>query len=150
MNKIACYLSKAALSVGALLMILVVFAVNLAAQDVVIPEIQQLPYETPSELVSDASVTALLALVTSFLAYFSKLLPGLGRIPEIKVRAFTLALIVVIGAAKFQLGFFGSTTLSFVLNAILTVISAFGLAGSAGLFYDLIRWLSGNKIKSLA
>lgn len=149
MNKIACYLSKAALSVGALLMLLVSFSATLSAQDIVIPEIQQMAYNTPTELVSDASVTALLALVTGVLAYFSKVFPVLGSISEVKVRAFTLALLVAIGAAKFQLGFFGATTLPFILSALVTIISAFGLAGSAGLFYDLIRWLSGNKIKSL-
>lgn len=148
MNKIACYLSKAALSVGALLMLLLCFSATLSAQDIVIPEIQ-MAYNTPTELVSDASVTALLALVTGVLAYFSKVFPVLGSISEVKVRAFTLALLVAIGAAKFQLGFFGATTLPFILSALVTIISAFGLAGSAGLFYDLIRWLSGNKIKSL-
>ena len=104
---------------------------------------------TPSDLVSEASVMAIMAVFTGLLAYFSKLFPLLGNITDIKLRAFVLGLTVVLGAIKFRLGFFNTDTLPFLATAAIAILSAFGVTGGAGLLYDIIRWFTGGKLKSL-
>lgn len=104
---------------------------------------------TPTDLVSDASVMALMAVFTGALAFFSKLFPLLGNITSIKLRAFVLGLTVVLGAIKFKLGFFSADTLPFLATSAIAILSAFGVTGGAGLLYDIIRWFTGGKLKSL-
>lgn len=131
--------------------ILFVFCFALAyAQDTLgVHQVAAFTATTPTELVSDASVTALVAAIVALLAYFSKLFPGLGQIPEIKVRAFALSVIVIVGAIHFKIGFFNFSTLPFFASAALTILSAFGVTGGAGLIYDLLRFFTGGKIKSV-
>lgn len=131
--------------------ILFVFCFALAyAQDTLgVQQVAAFTATTPTELVSDASVSALVAAIVALLAYFSKLFPGLGQIQEIKVRAFALSVIVIVGAIHFKIGFFNFSTLPFFASAALTILSAFGVTGGAGLIYDLLRFFTGGKIKSV-
>jgi len=131
--------------------ILFVFCFALAyAQDTLgVQQVAALTATTPTELVSDASVSALMAALVALLAFFSKLFPGLGQIPDIKVRAFALAIITIVGAIHFKIGFFNFSTLPFFASAALTILSAFGVTGGAGLIYDLLKFFTGGKVKSI-
>ena len=125
------------------------FAIAYAQDTLSVQQVADFTATTPIELVSDASVSALVASLVALLAYFSKLFPGLGQIPEIKVRAFALSIIVIVGAIHFKIGFFNFSTLPFFASAALTILSAFGVTGGAGLIYDLLRFFTGGKIKSV-
>lgn len=103
----------------------------------------------PSDLISAAAIASLLAAANTFLTYFSRVLPVLGKVSDIQVRAFVLALILVTGAIYFKGGFFTSETLGFVWNAVLTVVAAFGISGSSGWLYDILRKLLGPGFKSI-
>ena len=103
----------------------------------------------PSDLVSDAAVMALLAGVTMVLTYFSKAIPVLGLIPEIKLRAGVSAAVLIVGVAYFRGDFFGSSTFPFITNTLLLVLAAFGVGGSSGWLYDLLRKLIGSNFKSI-
>lgn len=99
----------------------------------------------PVDIVGDAAIMAVLAAVTTLISYFSKVLPFLGRIPEIKVRAGVSAGALILGVAYFKGGFFGSDTLPFVTGTLLLVLAAFGVGGSSGWIYDLLKKLLGDK-----
>lgn len=133
------------------LFVLFFCSVMVFAQDTLaITQTSDFNINTPSDLVSDASVMALMAVFTGALAYFSKIIPVLGNISDIKLRAFVLGFTIVLGAIKFKLGFFSTDTLPFLATAAIAILSAFGVTGGAGLLYDIIRWFSGGKIKSLS
>ena len=104
---------------------------------------------TPSDIVGDAAIMALLMGVNVFIAYFSKVIPGLGAIPEIKIRAGVSAAALIVGVAFFKGGFFGSSTFPFVTQTLLLVLAAFGVGGSSGWLYDLLQKLIGSSFKSL-
>lgn len=104
---------------------------------------------TPSDIVGDAAILALLATVNMAIAYFSKVIPGLGAIPEIKVRAGVSAAALIVGVAFFKGGFFGSDTFPFITKTLLLVLAAFGVGGSSGWLYDLLQKLIGSQFKSL-
>jgi hypothetical protein len=108
-----------------------------------------LPLLTPTDIVGDAAILSLLSIVTMAIAYFSKLIPGLGSIPDIKVRAGVSAAALVLGVAYFKGGFFGSDTFPFITNTLLLVLAAFGVGGSSGWLYDLLQKLIGSQFKSL-
>ncbi len=103
----------------------------------------------PVDLVGDSAVLALLAAATTLITYFSKVIPGLGSIPEIKVRAGVSAAALIVGVAYFKGGFFGSDTLPFITGTLLLVLAAFGVGGSSGWLYDLLQKLIGSQFKSL-
>lgn len=120
------------------------------AQDALSPaQAPDFKLDTPADLVGQASMMALMAAFTGLLTYGSKLFPLLGRITEVKLRAFVLGLTVVLGAIKFKLGFFNADTLPFLATAVLAILGAFGVTGGAGLLYDIVRWFTGGKLKSL-
>lgn len=104
---------------------------------------------TPTDIVGDAAILSLLSVVTMAIAYFSKLIPGLGSIPDIKLRAGVSAAALVLGVAYFKGGFFGSDTFPFITNTLLLVLAAFGVGGSSGWLYDLLQKLIGSQFKSL-
>ena len=103
----------------------------------------------PVDIVGDAAISLLLMGVTTLIAYFSKVIPVLGLIPEIKIRAGVAAAALIVGVAVFKGGFFGSDTFPFVTNTLLLVLAAFGVGGSSGWLYDLLRKLLGPNFKSI-
>ena len=104
---------------------------------------------TPTDIVGDSAILALLSAVTMLIAYFSKVIPGLGSIPDIKIRAGVSAAALIVGVAFFKGGFFGSSTFPFVTQTLLLVLAAFGVGGSSGWLYDLLQKLIGSSFKSL-
>ncbi len=135
--------------VCAIFILLFCCALAFAQDSLGVQQVAQIDITSPGELVADASVTALIAVIVAFLAYFSKLFPGLGQIGDIKVRAFALSIILIVGAIRFKLGFFNFATLPFLASAAMTILSAFGVTGGAGLLYDLLRFFTGGKVKSI-
>lgn len=130
--------------------ILFLFAFLLFSLQIAVAQaVEPLAAITPTDIVGDAAILSLLSIVTMAIAYFSKLIPGLGSIPDIKVRAGVSAAALVLGVAYFKGGFFGSDTFPFITNTLLLVLAAFGVGGSSGWLYDLLQKLIGSQFKSL-
>lgn len=130
--------------------ILFLFAFLLFSLQIAVAQaIEPLAEITPTDIVGDSAILALLSAVTMLIAYFSKVIPGLGSIPDIKIRAGVSAAALIVGVAFFKGGFFGSSTFPFVTQTLLLVLAAFGVGGSSGWLYDLLQKLIGSQFKSL-
>lgn len=128
-----------------LLLFAVAFAQIAVAQTVPAPVL-----ENPSDYVNPENVinlqSALTALITVLVGYFSALIPGLKMIGNKAVRIIVTSLVIVAGAGAFKFGFLTKETFEF---AILGFLPNFG--GSAFVYevLKLLLGLIGIKIKSV-
>lgn len=128
-----------------LLLFAVAFAQIAVAQTVPAPVL-----ENPSDYVNPENVlnlqSALTAIITVLVGYFSALIPGLKMIGNKAVRIIVTSLVIVAGAGAFKFGFLTKETFEF---AILGFLPNFG--GSAFVYevLKLLLGLIGIKIKSV-
>ena len=128
-----------------LLLFAVAFAQIAVAQTVPAPVL-----ENPSDYVNPENVlnlqSALTALITVLVGYFSALIPGLKMIGNKAVRIIVTSLVIVAGAGAFKFGFLTKETFEFAILGFLP-----NLGGSAFVYevLKLLLGLIGIKIKSV-
>lgn len=72
----------------------------------------------PGSFIDPKNTSPLLIGITTLLAYFSGVFPGLSKINVTWLRSAVVAVVVVAGAATFKFGFFTKETIEFIVDAI--------------------------------